>query len=84
MNRLDIEQCNDIDTLKDLAIRQNNEMEEMIKVIHARWISLPHQIDRVCSHCEHTEPYKFADKEAEIFNYCPHCGAKMDLKGLVR
>lgn len=24
------------------------------------------------------EPYKFADAEAHIYNYCPKCGAKMD------
>lgn len=42
-----------------------------------RWVSYPHQKDRECSICGHSEPYKFADKEAEIFNYCPNCGAKM-------
>ena len=45
--------------------------------VHSRWVSYPHQIDRECSICGHTEPYKFADKEAEIFNFCPHCGADM-------
>ena len=46
-------------------------------VVHGRWVSYPHQIDRECSICGHTEPYKFADKDAEIFNFCPHCGADM-------
>lgn len=42
-----------------------------------RWVSQPHQKDRECSICGHCEPYKFADKEAEIFNYCPYCGCIM-------
>ena len=28
--------------------------------------------------CESNEPYKFADKNINVFDYCPHCGAKMD------
>lgn len=43
-----------------------------------KWISQPYQADRECSVCGHTEPYKFADKEAEIYHYCPHCGARME------
>lgn len=52
-------------------------VQDMIPVVHGRWVSYPHQIDRECSICGHTEPYKFADKDAEIFNFCPHCGADM-------
>ena len=58
--------------------------DEEIRAIHdgipqrtGRWVSYPHQKDRGCSICGHSEPYKFADKEAEIFNYCPNCGCAM-------
>ena len=49
-------------------------------VRHGRWISVPHKRDRICSVCECDEPYKFADEDANVFDYCPHCGAKMDVK----
>ena len=47
-------------------------------VVHARWMSVPHKKDRICSRCEKDEPYKFADIEADVYDYCPHCGAIMD------
>ena len=43
----------------------------------SRWISIPYKKDRICKRCGHDEPYKFAEKEREIYLYCPHCGAKM-------
>ena len=49
----------------------------LLKEQEARWISVPHKIARICSHCEADEPYKFADDDAEVYKYCPHCGAKM-------
>lgn len=47
-------------------------------VKHGRWISVPNKKDRICSKCEGDEPYKFADENVNVFDYCPHCGAKMD------
>ena len=49
-------------------------------VRHGKWISVPHKRDRICSVCEHDEPYRFADEDTNVFDYCPHCGAKMDAK----
>ena len=49
----------------------------LLKEQEARWISVPHKKARICSHCEADEPYKFADDDAEVYEYCPHCGAKM-------
>jgi len=49
----------------------------LLKEQEARWISVPHKRTRICSHCEADEPYKFADDDAEVYEYCPHCGAKM-------
>ncbi len=49
-------------------------------VRHGKWISVPHKKARICSVCECDEPYKFADENADVFDYCPRCGAKMDAK----
>lgn len=45
---------------------------------HGRWVSVPHKLARVCSVCNRDEPYKFADIDADVYDYCPSCGAKMD------
>ena len=45
---------------------------------HGRWVSVPHKLARVCSVCNRDEPYKFADIDADVYDYCPNCGAKMD------
>ena len=55
---------------------------DVAPVKHGRWVSVPHKLARVCSVCNRDEPYKFADVDADVYNYCPHCGAKMD-KGKV-
>ena len=55
----------------------NNAIALLKEQLEARWISVPHKRARICSHCEADEPYKFADDDAEVYEYCPHCGAKM-------
>ena len=47
-------------------------------VVHGEWISMPHKSARVCSRCESDEPYKNAPDDADVFYYCPNCGARMD------
>lgn len=42
-----------------------------------KWVGVPHKISRICSVCNHDEPYKFADVDANVYNYCPNCGARM-------
>ena len=51
---------------------------DVVEVRHGRWVSVQHKLARVCSVCNRDEPYKFADVDANVYNYCPHCGAKMD------
>lgn len=51
---------------------------DVAPVRHGRWVSVPHKLARVCSVCNHDEPYKFADIDADVYDYCPNCGAKMD------
>lgn len=51
---------------------------DVAPVVHAQWVSVARKRDRICSRCLHNEPYKNADDDAEVFEFCPHCGAKMD------
>lgn len=50
---------------------------DLLKEPEARWISAPHKKARICSRCYADEPYKFADEDADAYDYCPHCGARM-------
>ena len=51
---------------------------DVAPVKHGRWVSVPHKLARVCSVCNRDEPYKFADIDADVYDYCPNCGAKMN------
>ena len=51
---------------------------DVAPVVHGRWVSVPYKFARVCSVCNRDEPYKFADIDADVYDYCPNCGAKMD------
>lgn len=51
---------------------------DVAPVRHGRWVSVPHKLARVCLVCNRDEPYKFADIDADVYDYCPSCGAKMD------
>ena len=51
---------------------------DVAPVVHGRWISIGHKLSRICSVCNCDEPYKFADDDANVYDYCPNCGAKMD------
>lgn len=70
----------------ELFMRISNAIKELppaqgwTPVRHGKWISVPNKKARICSTCESDEPYKFADEDANVFDYCPHCGTKMDAK----
>lgn len=51
---------------------------DVAPVVHGRWVSISHKLARVCSVCNRDEPYKFADIDADVYDYCPNCGARMD------
>ena len=51
---------------------------DVAPVRHGRWVSVPYKLARICSVCNRDEPYKFADIDADVYDYCPNCGAKMD------
>ncbi len=56
------------------------ERVDAVPVKHGRWMQAPHKKARFCSCCYSDEPYKFADDDANVFDFCPNCGAKMDGK----
>ena len=61
--------CNIVDSLPAADVKE---------IRYGRWISAPHKRARICSICWCDEPYKFADEEADVYNFCPHCGAYMN------
>ena len=65
-------------TMNGVKILNQFPSADVAPVRHGRWVSVPHKLARVCSVCNRDEPYKFADIDADVYNYCPNCGAKMD------
>lgn len=51
---------------------------DVAPVVHGQWVSVAGKRDRICSQCLRNEPYKNADDDAGVFEFCPHCGTKMD------
>ena len=65
-------------TMSGVKILNQFPGADVAPVQHGRWVSVPHKLARVCSVCNRDEPYKFADIDADVYDYCPSCGAKMD------
>lgn len=65
-------------TMSGVKILNQLPAADVAPVRHGRWVSVPHKLARVCSVCNRDEPYKFADIDADVYDYCPSCGAKMD------
>lgn len=51
-------------------------------VVHAKWVEYPRAHYFKCGNCKYTVPYKKAMlyNGKREYNYCPNCGAKMDLE----
>lgn len=60
-----------------LKIIQKIPAADVRPVVRGRWVATVGKKSRICSACGHDEPYKFADNDVDIFNYCPNCGADM-------
>ena len=67
-------------TMSGVKILNQFPVADVAPVRHGRWVSVPHKLARICSVCNRDEPYKFADIDADVYDYCPNCGAKMDLE----
>ena len=65
-------------TMNGVKILNQFPSADVAPVRHGCWVSVPHKLARVCSVCNRDEPYKFADIDADVYDYCPSCGAKMD------
>mgnify|MGYP006379191907 CR=1 FL=1 len=65
-------------TMSGVKILNQFPGADVAPVRHGWWVSVPHKLARVCSVCNRDEPYKFADIDADVYDYCPNCGAKMD------
>ena len=65
-------------TMSGVKILNQFPGADVAPVRHGRWVSVPHKLARVCSVCNRDEPYKFADIDTDVYDYCPNCGAKMD------
>lgn len=63
---------------KAICVLHDLPAADVAPVRHGRWVSVPHKLARVCSVCNRDEPYKFADIDADVYDYCPNCGARMD------
>lgn len=48
---------------------------DVVPVRHGQWIGFPNYC-AVCSVCE--ECFSILGNDTERFDFCPHCGAKMD------
>ena len=51
---------------------------DAVEVVHGRWKKTEYPDVSRCSCCD--KPSSTPDCLDEFFNYCPHCGAKMDLE----
>ena len=65
-------------TMSGVKILNQFPVADVAPVRHGRWVRIPHKLARVCSVCNRDEPCKFADIDADVYDYCPHCGAKLD------
>ena len=60
-----------------LDVLMEQPIVDAVEVVHAKWIVKGQ--DLFCSHCDQESGYN--PWGANTFsNYCPHCGAKMDLE----
>lgn len=57
------------------------QSSDVAPVIHAKWIEYPVAHYFKCSVCKYTVPFRKAVliNGKRAYNYCPSCGAKMDL-----
>lgn len=56
---------------------------DVAEVKHGKWIKYPRPHYFKCSVCKYTVPYRKAylhDDGKREYNFCPNCGAKMNLE----
>lgn len=60
------------------CIRYIIEPADVAPVVHGEWIDIPDGTETICSYCK--AGWNVFDNDTYMFNYCPNCGAKMDLE----
>ena len=75
---------NEWDTIGVLALIDRQPAADVVEVRHGRWIESELDKDFItCSVCK-TNKLKmrmaYRADYAQIFNYCPNCGAKMEVE----
>ena len=53
---------------------------DVVPVKHGKWMSVDADVIFSCSNCENEVSTSWDYDAADMFTYCPCCGAKMDLK----
>lgn len=53
---------------------------DVVEVKHGYWKRQKGRPEAICSECGREVVYQTIDNKWWFENYCPHCGAKMDLK----
>lgn len=68
------------DELYNIAF--NVPAADVAPVKHGKWVEYPRPHYFKCSVCKYTVPYRKAYEHngEKEYNFCPHCGAKMDLE----
>lgn len=51
---------------------------DVAPVVHGEWVDTPDGTATICSYCK--ADWNVFDNDTYRFNYCPNCGAKMDLE----
>lgn len=67
-------------SLENDARYEDNESYERVDRRLGSWLHISIDsgtAERICSVCRKPEPYKFADIDTDIFEFCPHCGARL-------
>lgn len=64
--------------LDALGNLKNAPAVDVVPVVHGRW--LDNEDYMFCSICG--IQWNYCDNDTETFNYCPNCGAKMDLEDI--
>ena len=65
------------DYMVELWHIENAPTVDAVEVVHGRWIEDVATDMIACTECGHA--WNIIDNCTETFNYCPNCGAKMDL-----
>lgn len=66
-----------------ICLLHDVQTADVVPVVHGRWIEYPRAHYFKCSNCKYTVPHRKANlvNGKREYNYCPHCGAKMDWEG---